>query len=145
MDIDQLGQRSGQFFGDMDFPQNSISQKLDRLAVARADYDRLQAMQEKLMDEAIPAEVKVRLDEIEAEFGPAIQAAANGIALLEIEIKTAVIQAGASAKGGFLQAIYSKGRVSWDTKALEGVAAVHPELLQFRSVGAPSVSIRVVK
>ncbi|MCG3145996.1 MAG: hypothetical protein HONDAALG_03775 [Gammaproteobacteria bacterium] len=52
---------------------------------------------------------------------------------------------GATVKGAALSAVYAKGRVSWDNKALEGYAVAHPELLAFRSEGAPSVSIRGVK
>ncbi len=41
-------------------------------------------------------------------------------------------------------AIYSKGRMSWDGKRLDGYATAHPEILAFRSEGQPSVSIREV-
>jgi hypothetical protein len=122
----------------------NITEKLERLAETREDFDKLQAMQEKLVNEAIPAEVKARLDEIEAEFGPLLQAAANGIALLENEIKTAVLEGKASVKGARLQAVYTKGKETWDGKSLAGFALAHPEILALRSYGAPSVSIRVV-
>lgn len=49
-----------------------------------------------------------------------------------------------SIKGEYLQAVYSKGRSSWDTKSIEGYAASHPELLQFKKTGAPTVSFRSV-
>ena len=48
-------------------------------------------------------------------------------------------------KGSLLHAIYAAGRASWDTKALEGYAVAHPEILQFKKVGEPSVSIREMK
>jgi len=48
-------------------------------------------------------------------------------------------------KGRELEAVYVKGRISWDNKALDGYAAAHPEIGAFRKQGDPSVSIRGVK
>ena len=63
---------------------------------------------------------------------------------LEAEVKQEVIEAGQTIKGSCLQACYAKGRVSWDTKMLDGYVVAHPEVEQFRKVGEPSVSIRKV-
>ena len=49
---------------------------------------------------------------------------------------------GETVKGDHLQAVWSKGRASWDDKALMGYTKAHPELLEFRKQGEPSVSIR---
>lgn len=62
--------------------------------------------------------------------------------MLESEIKAAVIALGETVKADGIMAVYNKGRESWDGKALSGYAAAHPEILVFRSVGDPSVSIR---
>lgn len=59
-------------------------------------------------------------------------------------IKDSVITFGASVKGTKYHAIYTRGRETWDGKALNGYSAGHPEILAFRKVGAPSVSIREV-
>lgn len=49
-------------------------------------------------------------------------------------------------QGGLSKALitasYGQLRVSWDTKALDGYAAAHPEIQQFRIEGLPSVSVR---
>jgi hypothetical protein len=37
-----------------------------------------------------------------------------------------------------------KGRVSWDTKALDGYAVAHPEIEKLRIEGAPTVRIAKV-
>lgn len=60
----------------------------------------------------------------------------------ERELKALVLESGASVKGNVVQAVFTKGRVSWDTRALDGYAAGHPEVAQFRKQGEPSVSIR---
>ena len=82
---------------------------------------------------------------LEAEYSPLMASVNEKAAALEAQIKVAVVEVGASVKGSELQAVYSRPRVSWDTKALDGYAAAHPEICGFRTVGAPSVSIRAVK
>mgnify|MGYP000891540772 CR=1 FL=1 len=49
---------------------------------------------------------------------------------------------GASVKGNGLQAVYVKGRVTYDATALDGVAAVYPAILAFREEKEPTVQIR---
>lgn len=82
---------------------------------------------------------------LEAEYAPLLTSANESAAALEAEIKAEVLAAGASVKGAQLQAVYTKGRVSWDAKALDGFAAAHPEIAAFRKEGDPSVSIRAAK
>ena len=90
----------------------------------------------------IEADAKGKLNDIDVEFSDKTAALDENIAELKEEIKTDVINFGQSVKGEFAQAVYSKGRVSWDTKALDGFCKAHPILNDFRKVGEPSVSIR---
>lgn len=64
--------------------------------------------------------------------------------LIEV-INKAVLESGESIKGEKLQAVFSKGRTSWDAKALEGYAIAQPDINELKKVGKPSVSIREVK
>ena len=66
------------------------------------------------------------------------------ITALEVEIRADVLTGKATLKGDTSKwkAIYMQGRTSWNTKALEGYSAAHPEIERFRKVGEPSVSIR---
>lgn len=118
--------------------------KLNELANIKAMCDALALQKAELIKTAIHAEVKARLDEIEAEFSDKLTAANEKAAALEAEVKTYVLAHGMSIKGDYLHAIYVKGRVTWDTKGIEGFAVAHPELNTFRKVGEPSVSIRKV-
>lgn len=61
---------------------------------------------------------------------------------LEGEIKSTVLAAGLSVKSDNYQAVYVKGRISWDSKSLGGYAAAHPEIEQFKKVSDPSVRIK---
>ena len=95
-----------------------------------------------------PSLVK-RLDdfvtEIDAEFDPLNEPVNQKITDITNTIKADVIIHGATVKSTYRQAVFMAGRVSWDTKALDGYAAAHPEIAPFRKVGEPSVSIRTVK
>ena len=123
----------------------NIPDKLDRLADMQAQGDVMSTHFDNLRDAILTTEIKAQLDEIEAERKTAMDALNGGIAGLTQEIKAEIIQHGSSIHGKFLAAIWSKGRVSWDTKALDGYAAAHPEIAPFRKEGEPSVSIRVLK
>lgn len=116
--------------------------KLDKLTELYAESDMVHARYAELRNEIVPAEIAAKLDDLAAEEKGATAAIEEVIAALTDEIKAEVIAAGATVRGQYAQAIYTKGRVSWDTKALDGYAAGHPEIAPFRKIGAPSVSIR---
>ncbi len=82
--------------------------------------------------------------EMDAEFAPKFEALSLERSLLEAQIKAVVLEAGQSIKGTHHHFTWSKPRVSWDTKALDGYAKAHPEITQFRREGDPSVSVRKV-
>jgi phage host-nuclease inhibitor protein Gam len=103
------------------------------------------AEKQTLIDSVLTPEIKAKIAEIEAEFAPKLDAVAARKAELETAIKQVVIAEGVTVKGDYHQFVYAKGRVSWDTKALDGYAAAHPEILQFKIVGDPSVSVRGMK
>lgn len=118
---------------------------MQQLEDARARLDLLQSEIATLKDKAIPAEVKMALAEIDDEYQKALDAAHQSYTEAEAAIKTAVAEHGETVKGQFLQAVWSKPRVTWDAKALDGYAINHPELFAFRKEGAPSVSIRATR
>mgnify|MGYP001032694453 CR=1 FL=1 len=121
-----------------------IENLLDKLSEIQSAADLLQVdYNEKRA--AILATVQEQLDALEAEYKPKLDAAGENANTITQAIKAAVIEQGASVRGAHLQAVYTKGRVSWDSKALEGFSAAHPEILTFRKIGEPSVSIRGVK
>ena len=122
----------------------TVVEMLDRLADMQAQIGVLQAHFDQLRDEIIPSEVQMQLIELDAERQTALESIQGGIASLETEIRSGVLETGISVKGAKLHAIWSKGRVSWDTKSLDGYVIAHPELTAFRKEGDPSVSIRKI-
>ena len=121
-----------------------ITQKLDQLAEYMSQRDAIGIRKQELIDSILPPEIKAKLAEIDVEFMAQSAAVFENIETLTAEIKSDILTFGASAKGAHLQAVWNKGRVSWDTKALDAVVALHPELAQFRKEGEPSVTIRKI-
>ena len=117
-------------------------EKLNQLAELKSAVDALNIKKQALIESVLTPEIKQQLAEIDAEFAPEYEAVSEKTAVLEQEIKIDVVQAGETVKGDHLMAVFNKGRVSWDTKGLEGVLALIPELEKFRKEGDPSVSIR---
>lgn len=83
-----------------------------------------------------------RKAEIEAEFAGKADAVDDNIRKLTEEIKADVKTLGATVKADHFQAVYVKGRVTWDTSKMDGYAVGHPEVLFMRKEGEPSVTLR---
>ena len=121
-----------------------IEQKLDQLAELYAQRDLTTIEKQRLIDEIMTAEIKARMSDIDAEFSGKTEAVNEKITALENEVKEEVKKSGASVKGQFLHAVYAKGRVTWDSKGLDGLIVAVPQLAQFRKEGEPSVSLRKI-
>lgn len=119
----------------------NTKEKLDRIADLKSAQALREADKQALIDQVLTPEIKAKIAEIEAEFANSDNIT-DTINLLTDEVKHEVVELGETVKGTFLMAVYSKGRVSWDTKALEGYITAHPEIEKFRKQGEPSVSIR---
>ena len=102
----------------------------------------LNTEKQALIDQVLTPEIKAQLEEIDAEFDPKVEALNQRNQALIDTVKGEVLAVGQTLNGDYHQAVYTKGRVSWDTKALDGYAVAHPEVATFRKEGAPSVSIR---
>ena len=91
----------------------------------------------------LPPEQQARLAELEGDHMDQAAALRSREAELVDEIKSLTAQLGETCKAAGLMAMYVKGRTSWDSKALDGYALAHPEILSARKVGEPSVTIKV--
>lgn len=115
--------------------------KLEQLSEFDAQRNVIQMDKQAAIDTILTDEVKAQLAAIDAEFDPLTSAVGQTIRIIESEIKAAVLASEASVKGVYT-ASYVKGRVTWDSRALKGYAAAHPEIERFKKVGNPSVRIR---
>ena len=108
-----------------------VIEMLDELAQLRAQADVLGLDKQAAIDSILTPSIRQQLADIEAEFAEEAETVNAKIADAEKAIKRAVKQLGKSIKGECLQAVFGK-RTSWDTRALNGYAAAHPEVLVFR-------------
>lgn len=120
----------------------NTTEKLDKIAELQEAQKWQEAEKQKMIDAVIPQDIKDKIAEINAEFEQ--KDLTPEITRLTNEVKDEVLEAGHTVKGVLLMAVYNKGRISWDTKALDGYLVDHPELERFRKDGSPSVSIRSV-
>ena len=112
---------------------------MDTLEIQRM-LDALDELQAQKIILATPLQEKITA--LTAERDQLTMNLDESIMTLTANIKGAVLDLGKSVKATHLQAVWSKPRVSWDTKSLDGYAVAHPELFAFRKEGIPSVSIR---
>ena len=123
-------------------PQKAqIASKLNRLADLQAAVD-LTRMDYEAKRTAILKTVQAELDALEAEYDPLLEAAQRNASALEAEIKNDVLLGGESVITDVYQALYVKGRVTWDTDGIDKYAVAHPEVLKFRKQGQPNVTLR---
>jgi len=122
----------------------AIAEMLERLAELHAQREALERENQSLIEEAVPPEVRSKLDEIEAEFRGRLEAAATRIEELEASIKSATLTHGESVRGRVFQAVWNKGRQTWDSKGLAAYAESHPDVLPYRKEGEPTVTVRRV-
>jgi hypothetical protein len=123
--------------------REQVADKLQRLTNLRAAADVTRLDYEAKRTELFKT-IQAELDALEAEYKPLLEATEENITSLETEIKTDVLLFGESVQGGLYRAVYTKGRISWDGKGIEQYATSHPELLQYRKEGQPSVALRIV-
>jgi hypothetical protein len=127
-------------------PSNTqrIVVKLDELAEIKAATDITRLDYEAKRVEILKA-VQAELDALDIEYKPLMDASAERVAALEVEIRQDVLRHGQSVKGSKLHAVFYHGRTTWDTKSLDKYAGAHPEILEFRKEGEPGVQLRAVK
>ena len=121
----------------------SIKTKLVQLRELDAHLDVIKMDKKDAIETVLTEEIKAQLATIDIEFDDISESIRSTAASIEAEIKSLVLEVGASTKKGkdHYGATYVKGRVLWDTGALNGYAAAHPEIDQFREIGVPSVRI----
>lgn len=120
-------------------------EKLDAIAEYESQLDVLYAAKQQLVYEATPQHVRDRLAEIEVEFSGKTEAVTENVAKLKEEVQAEILAAGETVKGKFYMAVWNKGRVSWDSKKLDGMSSIIPALNDAKKEGEPTVAFRRVQ
>lgn len=121
----------------------AIEQLLERLADLE-EQELVATLAHKTDIELALAPVRDKLKQIDDFYAPSSNTRNETMANLRKQIVDATLLLECTVKSERLSAVWSKGRTSWDDRALQGYAKAHPELLEFRKQGAASVSIRKV-
>jgi len=124
-----------------DYGIMSIEGKLQELKNLDGLIEDYQGRKEQERNVILTGEINNELEKIDEHFDPILSEIFESVRLLEEEIKTTVLERESSVNGTY-QVIYVKGRIIWDSKALDGYAVAHPEIKELRKTGKPSVRIK---
>jgi uncharacterized protein YifE (UPF0438 family) len=91
---------------------------------------------------AILEQVREQLDALDAGFADRLADTEAEATRLEAEARQAVVDHGASFWHEGVHAVYTRSRTTWDGKGLAAYAETHPEVIRYRKVSEPSVSLR---
>jgi len=117
---------------------------LEQLTELQAQIDLIRISEREALEKVIPPDVRQAMEDVETEFGDILERVSMKYSELETAIKQAVLETGETVKGGAFQAVCNKGRVSWDSKKLEGLMMIVPQLEGARKQGEPYVTLRKV-
>lgn len=116
--------------------------RLDRLSRLDRDIESLEHLYNTSLRAILSPDQCRALDKLNNERDYQSALLKKERAQLESSIRGQVLETGQSLKGTVLQATYTQGRISWDSKGLHGYSVAHPEILTFKSHGKPFVTIR---
>lgn len=105
-----------------------VVELMNKYMETKAQILQLETDKKKLIEQAMPKEVRDRVGEIEEEFAGKSEKAEKDLTKFEESIKAEIVslQHAVAVKG--LKATYHPGRVSWDAKGLEEVVKSNPEI-----------------
>jgi hypothetical protein len=118
-----------------------VASRCGELAAARRDAAAVRAEYQQRR-EAVLDLVRAQLEALDAEWADRLRLADEEVGRLEASVKELVLQFGQTVKHEGVHVVYSRGRVSWDDSGLIRYAEAHPEVKDFRKVGAPFASLR---
>ena len=101
---------------------------MNKYMETKSQAAKLVADKKKLIDEVMPKEVREKIAEIEDEFAGKNEKAQKDLEKLEEEIKTGIVSLRETLVVKGLKATYHPGRVTWDSKSLEGIVKSNLEI-----------------
>lgn len=112
---------------------------MNKYVQIKRELSELDALKKRLIEEAMPKDVRDKVTEIEAEFAGKGEAAEKALAELEETIKSGVVSGRETLAVKGLKASYHPGRITWDSKGLDSAVnsnpAVAEAILPFKKQG----------
>lgn len=119
-----------------------IREKLCQLGTLDREIEDHRLEKKARIDDLFTDEMKKQLAEINEYYEKVFANLQQFVNRITTEIKSEVLKVGESVRSDTYQAVYAKGKTTWDTEGLNGYALAHPEIESLRNVGKASVSIR---
>ena len=119
--------------------------KMELYYSKREQLQLLDMKEKEEIDTVLTPEILDQVENIRAKYKDTKEAVSFELGVLEQEIKESVLTMKETIKSKNVMAVWNKGRVTWDSKLLEGMAKLEPKLLAARKEGEPTVSIRFNK
>jgi multidrug resistance efflux pump len=124
----------------------TIQQMIAHLEELYARRDLAQADYTERYNAILTPEQRAAIAQLDSEHAETMEEISEAVKAAEEQVKAQVAACGETIKGQRWQAVYSKPRVSWDTRRLEQYAKANDMgIFEFRKEGTPSVSIRAIK
>lgn len=125
--------------------QRAIAPEVTRtfraLAEARAEAAALEA-EYRAARSAVLAQVMDQLSAVDAAYADRLRDATEAAAKNEEALRALLLRLKHSVTLAGIRAVYTAGRVTWDSKKMENYSQLHPEVREFRKVGKPIVALR---
>lgn len=119
----------------------NTTEKLDRYHELRCAIDLAETQKQAEIDTILTPEILAQVEQIRQKWTDTNESMVTELAALEADIKADVLAAGETVESKYVMAVWNKGRVSWNSKKLDGMMALIPQLEQARKVGEPTVSL----
>lgn len=122
--------------------EKTVQERLDLLVKLEERVAWLEKARAEEIEAVIPPSIKNRIVAIKTSYADRIHVANTNVASTKATIKEGALEVGSTVKGKDYMAVWAKGKMTWDSKGLEGYAVAHPEVKAFRKQGKPYVSIK---
>lgn len=115
---------------------------LDKYAEYEAFLDVARMRHEDALEALVPQELKDEMRRLKALYRVETDSAQSELTELRGTIDTITLALRHTVRGERKQAVWNKGRTTWDMPALRVYAKSHPEVAALKKTGKPSVTVR---
>ena len=124
------------------FERDLAIPEINDLSELESQINSLELQKQAQIDQIITPEMQSKLNMIELDFAASVRKIKENIENSKQRIRESVLRYGTTIKGTNLQVVFIRGSVTWDSNSLEKYAELHPEILEYRKEGKPSVRFR---
>jgi len=118
--------------------QDLLNEHSENLSI----IERLGIEKQTVIEDILGPEILQKITLVEETFDQKIQQISERNTAIYDTVKGETLSMGKTISGNNHMMCFVPGKISWDTKRLEGYSAAHPEILSFRIEGAPYVQMR---